>query len=662
MQSLPKLWKYFRTQVIKRKFVRDVGVLTIANLVAAMLSFAQGIFVARWLGPERYGMAALVMTYPGLVFAFFDARSAEASVKYLSEFYARGDRDRVLGICKFGYIIDLAIALLAFFTVLVTASWAAKEVARNPEAVGLIAIYAAAFIPQSLVGTSRAVLTTLGKFSLMAWINVLMTFWRSLLVISLVLGGWQVAGVVWGGAISTSVTGLVYGAIAFAIIYRRWGAFPHQGKWHAIARERPQLVRFLFYNSLTSLLGIVTKQLDVLILGYFRNPTEVGYYKLAKSLTGVVGYLVKPLQSVTYPEMAIIGGLGNGKALTQKVRRLALQVGLPLGLAVLAIAPFAPWILPLLVGSSYGAAVPGIQLLSIGFAMWLAVFWLRPLFLVRSWLQEWTLCTFFFSLCSLIGWLVFVPAGGYLAASAWWSIATIFAYSIPPLIIFRMKTIQIANKPNWDDYTAQLVSQKGATATDFELLKSYGRGRVLDAGCGTGIHIGRLAALAEVEAAVGVDLGKPGLIYGKANFPTVTFLQASLDRLPFEDNYFDLIYSLDVVEHLLEPSLAIKEFHRTCKPGGFVFLQTPNYPVKRVYDAWHWLRQSRKTLSDDPTHVYHFNSFKLQIMVRSSGLQVVHLSARNLACDRLLPGGKQLRHSWVGHWFGQKTIIIATKV
>lgn len=67
------------------------------------------------------------------VFAFFDARSAEASVKYLSEFQAQGDRDRVLGLCKFGYIIDLAIALLAFFTVFVTAEWAAKEVARNPE-------------------------------------------------------------------------------------------------------------------------------------------------------------------------------------------------------------------------------------------------------------------------------------------------------------------------------------------------------------------------------------------------------------------------------------------------------------------------------------------------------------------------------------------------
>ena len=662
MQLLPKLWKQLRAKIIERKFVRDVGVLTIANLVAAIVSFAQGIFVARWLGPELYGTVALVMTYPGLVFAFFDARSAEASVKYLSEFQARGDRERILALCKFGYSIDLAIALLAFFTVLVTANWAAEEIARNPETVGLIVIYAAAFIPQALVGTSRALLTTLGKFSLIAWTNVLMTFWRSVLVISLVLGGWQIAGVVWAGAIATSVTGLVYGAIAWGIIYRHWSAFPHQGKWQAIEQEIPQIVRFLFYNSLTALLGIISKKLDLLILGYFRNPTEVGYYKLAKSLTNVVGYLVKPLQSVTYPDLAKLSSSGNRKALGQKVRRLAIKVGLPLGLVVLAGALFIPVVLPLVVGSNYEGAIRAIQLLSLGFALWLTVFWLRPLFLARAWLQEWTACTFFFSVCSLIGWLIFVPLWGYLAMSAWWSFSTIFAYTIPPLVILRMKNLQMANALNWDDYTAQLVSQKGTTATDFELLKSYGRGRILDAGCGTGIHIGRLAALSEVRAAVGVDLGKPGLRYGKENFPTVTFIEASLYQLPFEDNHFDLVYSIDVVEHLSTPNLAIEEFYRTCKPGGFVFIQTPNYPIKRVYDTWHWLRRSRKKLSDDPTHVYHFNSFSLKKMVRASGLQVVHLSARNLAGDLLLPGAKKLRQSWVGHCLGQKTIIIATKV
>ena len=193
---LRTIWANFYAKVIERKFVREVGVLTLANVVGAGLSFAQGIIITRWLGPQLYGVAALVMTYPGWVFTFFDARSSEASVKYISEFQAKGDRERVLGMCKLGYIIDLGIAILAFLTVFCTASWAAQAIAHRPEAVGLIVVYAAAFIPRGLVGTSRAVMVTLGKFPLIAWIETLTTFLRVVLVLGLALGGWQVAGVV----------------------------------------------------------------------------------------------------------------------------------------------------------------------------------------------------------------------------------------------------------------------------------------------------------------------------------------------------------------------------------------------------------------------------------------------------------------------------------
>ena len=103
-------WIAFRAKVIGRKFVRDVGVLTIANGVAAVLSFMTAILVARWLGPELYGVAALLMSYPSVVYTLFDARSPEASVKYLSEFHARGERERVLAMCKLGYVVDVAIA------------------------------------------------------------------------------------------------------------------------------------------------------------------------------------------------------------------------------------------------------------------------------------------------------------------------------------------------------------------------------------------------------------------------------------------------------------------------------------------------------------------------------------------------------------------------
>ena len=389
MPSLLDLWKRFGDSAIGHKFIRDVGVLTVANFLGAALSFAQGILVARLLGPELYGMAALVMTYPSLVRAFFDARSVEASVKYLSEFHGKGDRDRVLATCKLGYLVDLAIASFACFVVSITARWAASEIAHNPEAYRLIIIYAAAFIPRGFLGTSHAVLTTLGKFSAIAWIDVLMTLVRVVLVIGTVLGGWQVAGVVWANAIATAVTGFVYGAISWMLIRRTWGAFPYRGNLQALERERRQLFSFLFYNNMNALLGMIPKQLDIIILGYFRNPTEVGYYQLAKKFTSIVSYLVRPLQSVSYPQMARLWGLGNAKDLRQKVRKFALYIGLPLGLAILASLLFVPIILPVVFGEEYRPAVTAMQYLLVGSAIWLAVFWLRPLYFTMDKVKQW---------------------------------------------------------------------------------------------------------------------------------------------------------------------------------------------------------------------------------------------------------------------------------
>lgn len=419
---LKKWWTNFYAKVMGRKFVRNVGVLTIANVVGAGLSFAQGILIARWLGPELYGVAALVMTYPGLVFTFFDARSSEASVKYLSEFHAQGDRDRVLAMCKLGYLIDLGIAAIAFLTVLFTASWASETIAHRPEAVGLIVIYAAAFIPRGLVGTSRAVLVTLGKFPLIAWIETGTTFLRVILVLGLAIAGWQVAGVVWGNTIAMAVMGLVKGAIGWLMIYRHWGALPIQGKLQHLKQQSQEIFKFLFYNNITALIGTIPKQIDTLLLGYFRSPLEVGYYQLAKNLSSIVSYFVGPLQSVTYPELSRLSGLGKISAIQNKVKKLAFQIGLPLGLTVLAFTLLLPRGLTIFFGNEYQPAATAIQLLFLGSAIWLTFFWLKPVFMATGEMKFWASNSALVVILTLAGFAIAIPLGGYVGLAWVWLI------------------------------------------------------------------------------------------------------------------------------------------------------------------------------------------------------------------------------------------------
>jgi ubiquinone/menaquinone biosynthesis C-methylase UbiE len=105
--------------------------------------------------------------------------------------------------------------------------------------------------------------------------------------------------------------------------------------------------------------------------------------------------------------------------------------------------------------------------------------------------------------------------------------------------------------------------------------------RTLEVACGRG---GFVRALARKGAdAVGLDFSRAALKIGRErslNFEEesrAAFVQGDAHLLPFPDGYFDVIVSCETIEHLPQPEKGVGEFHRVTKPGGILFLTTPNY-------------------------------------------------------------------------------------
>ena len=48
------------------------------------------------------------------------------------------------------------------------------------------------------------------------------------------------------------------------------------------------------------------------------------------------------------------------------------------------------------------------------------------------------------------------------------------------------------------------------------------------------------------------------------------------EPLPFDDQCFDVIYTIEVMEHLHRPYDLLKECFRVLKPGGSLIASTPN--------------------------------------------------------------------------------------
>ena len=103
-------------------------------------------------------------------------------------------------------------------------------------------------------------------------------------------------------------------------------------------------------------------------------------------------------------------------------------------------------------------------------------------------------------------------------------------------------------------------------------------GNLLDAGCGTGIDAANLRRLAPGLAIHGVDISSVALAgaVARADAGDAVFYQSALERLPFADAVFDHITSHEVIEHIEDPALVLREFSRVLKSGGVCAIATPN--------------------------------------------------------------------------------------
>jgi SAM-dependent methyltransferase len=102
-------------------------------------------------------------------------------------------------------------------------------------------------------------------------------------------------------------------------------------------------------------------------------------------------------------------------------------------------------------------------------------------------------------------------------------------------------------------------------------------GRILDAGCGTGGLLARLAAGFPRSWTVGLDIdeGAASVARGKSGKPVC---RGSVERLPFAEDAFDAILSADVLCHRgVDAGRALQGFRRCLKPGGLLVLNLPAY-------------------------------------------------------------------------------------
>lgn len=151
--------------------------------------------------------------------------------------------------------------------------------------------------------------------------------------------------------------------------------------------------------------------------------------------------------------------------------------------------------------------------------------------------------------------------------------------------------------------------------------------KILDLGCGNGSLSQQLARCG--YHLVGVEDSASGIQIAQQTIPECKFIYASIYDLPFADleNQFDVVLSIEVIEHLLYPRELLRAAKRCLKADGRLVLTTPYHGYwKNLALAILGKMDDHYTTLWDGGHIKFFSVTTLNQLLKQEGFTSIHFT------------------------------------
>jgi|GEM_PF-3465970 len=137
-------------------------------------------------------------------------------------------------------------------------------------------------------------------------------------------------------------------------------------------------------------------------------------------------------------------------------------------------------------------------------------------------------------------------------------------------------------------------------------------GALIDIGCGTGVLAQVISGKANKYVGVDISAERIRQARNKINSDNCSFQPADAQSLPFKENSFDAAVAIEVIEHLPDPDLFMREVNRVLAKGGVFILSTP---------TGLFFEDKMELLYKDQ-HVYVFSINSLKRLIGKNGFKI----------------------------------------
>ena len=415
---LQNLLDRFLHNPLFQRVVKNTGYIFSAQTVSAGLSMVQGVLTARLLGVVGAGHIGLITQFSSNINRLASFRMGELVVSYVGEFSAADKPQHAAVVFKAAALTEIVSSLVAYGLIVLLAPLGAQIFSGEPNFAHLYALYGLTVLANLMAESATGLLQYFNRFRLLAIITV----FQSCVTLAMI-----VAAFLSKSGLSSIVLAYLSGKVVWAVsisVAAVWQAGKEWGKdwWKApfslLSGRWKEVYGFALNTNLSGTLTLITRDSEELWLGGFTTPLQVGYYKIAKAIMGIVLIPVNPLIGTTYREVArevAMKSWGNVRYLLRSGSLLSAAWTVP---AVIGLIFFGQWVVWIYNPEALPESYTTLLILLTGALVVNVFFWNRSVLLPLGMPEYPTKVLLFSAVLKVVGTILLVPRYGTYGMAA----------------------------------------------------------------------------------------------------------------------------------------------------------------------------------------------------------------------------------------------------
>ncbi|WP_460826621.1 oligosaccharide flippase family protein, partial [Massilia terrae] len=306
--------------------------------IPALVALATVPLVVKGLGNAGYGVYSLITAIVGY-FAVLDINVTAGSVKFIAQYNASEDRERISETVVFGLLVYGGLGLAGALGLYVGAHWFVHSVFSVPpglgnEAVATLKLSALGFLIGQLQGYLQSVPQSLMRFDVSGRYEVVFGIVVPLLTVLVLMLGY--------GLFEVILVRIVASALNCVVLWLAIGKLLPDLSWRTPgASIRRELLGFSAYSFLSRFASLSYSYADKLIIGALVGVTGLAYFTVASSLANRVLSLTFRLSGVLFPAASSLAATGQLERLDRLYLKASRYITFVNAAALVLISVFA---------------------------------------------------------------------------------------------------------------------------------------------------------------------------------------------------------------------------------------------------------------------------------------------------------------------------------